>query len=164
MTKNALRRAFEPQPVPTDYIHRAAIRLVLRPRTFYANARDLSLLENYTAAQVPRYGNLCTPTIIITGDRDTMVSPDINARVLAAAIPCAKLVLLRNVGHMPHHAAPEIVIASIDELVRGGSSRLSSTDLETQRPRLVPMQRVCESKTGPAPVLFDERQQLRKHA
>jgi len=49
-------------------------------------ARDLALLERFTAAQVPRYADLHTPTVIISGERDTMVSPDINARVLAATL------------------------------------------------------------------------------
>jgi len=110
------RSVFEPQAVPDDYLRRAAIRLVLRPKTFFANARDLALLENFIAAQVPSYVDLRSPTIIITGDRDTMVSPKINACALAATLPQAKLVFLKGVGHMPHHAAPEAVAAAIDEL------------------------------------------------
>ena len=35
---------------------------------------------------------------------------------LAAILPQAKLVFLKGVGHMPHHAAPEAVAAAIDEL------------------------------------------------
>ena len=110
------RSVFEPQAVPEDYLHRAAIRLVLRPKTFFANARDLALLKSFIAAQVPCYAGLRSPTIIITGDCDTMVSPDINARALAAALPRAKLVFLKGVGHMPHHASPEAVAAAVDEL------------------------------------------------
>jgi hypothetical protein len=59
---------------------------------------------------------LRSPTILITGDRDTMVSPKVNACALAAALPRAKLVLLKGVGHMSHHAVPEAVAAAIDEL------------------------------------------------
>ena len=95
------RTVFEPQAVPPDYVRRAAIPLVLRPKTFFANARDLALLEKFIAAQVPRYVDLRSPTIIITGDCDTMVSPEINACALAATLPRAKLVFLKGVGHMP---------------------------------------------------------------
>ena len=77
----------------------------------------VALLERFVAAQVPRYADLRTPTVIITGDRDTMVSPQSNARVLAATLPGAKLVLLKDVGHMPHHAAPEVIANAIEELV-----------------------------------------------
>jgi pimeloyl-ACP methyl ester carboxylesterase len=69
--------------------------------------------------------------VIITGDRDTVVSPHINARALAATLPSAKLVLLKDVGHMPHHAAPEIVAAAIDDLMPADdrTSRTASRDL-----------------------------------
>jgi pimeloyl-ACP methyl ester carboxylesterase len=110
------RSVFEPQGVPDNYLHRAAISLVLRPSTFFANARDLALLKSFIVTQVPRYAGLRSPTIIITGDCDTMVSPDINARALAAALPRAKLIFLKGVGHMSHHAAPDTVAAAIDEL------------------------------------------------
>jgi pimeloyl-ACP methyl ester carboxylesterase len=122
MVNDALRSVFEPQAVPENYMRRAAIRLVLRPKTFYSNARDLARIESFIAAQVPRYVDLDAPTVIITGDCDTMVSPHINARALAATLPRAKLVLLKDIGHMPHHAAPDVVAAAIDELVSGEAS------------------------------------------
>jgi len=117
LAKGASRCVFEPQTVPANYLRKAAILMVLRPKNFYSNAMDLVWLERFITAQVPRYVDLRTPTVIITGDRDTLVSPHINARVLAATLPCAKLVVLRNIGHMPHHAAPEVVTAAINELV-----------------------------------------------
>jgi pimeloyl-ACP methyl ester carboxylesterase len=117
LAASASRSVFEPQAVPDDYVRRAAILLVLRPKTFYWNARDLALLESFTAAQVPRYVDLRTPTVIITGDCDTLVSPQLNAQALAAILPRAKLVLLKNIGHMPHHAAPDVVAAAVEELV-----------------------------------------------
>jgi pimeloyl-ACP methyl ester carboxylesterase len=103
--------------VPDDYMRRAAIRLVLRPKTFHANALDLAQIKRFITAQVPHYAELVAPTVIITGDADTTVSPQINARALAATLPRAKLVLLKDIGHMPHHAAPDVVAAAIDELV-----------------------------------------------
>ena len=124
MAPGASRGAFGPQSVPEDYLRRAAIRLVLRPKNFHSNARDLALLKSFIAAQVPRYASLRTPTVIITGDRDTLVSPEINARAFAAAVPGARLVLLKNVGHMPHHAAPRVVAAAIAALMPGGRTRL----------------------------------------
>src|SRR5215203_835863 len=50
MIDGVSRSVFEPQTVPPDYVRRAAIRLVLRPKTFFANARDLALLQNFIAA------------------------------------------------------------------------------------------------------------------
>src|SRR3954469_12358669 len=124
LVESVLRSVFEPQIVPDNYLQRAAIRLVLRPQNFYSNARDLVLLKNFITAQVPRYVELRVPTVIITGDQDALVSPDINARVLAATLPCAKLMFLKGVGHMAHHAAPEVVSVALAELQASNFSSL----------------------------------------
>jgi pimeloyl-ACP methyl ester carboxylesterase len=123
LIESASRAIFEPQAVPEGYLRQAAIRLVLRPKTFYSNARDLALLKDFVTRQVPRYAKLRARTIIISGDCDSVVSPEINARALAAALPSAKLVLLKDIGHMPHHAAPGVVAGAVDELTRVAAGR-----------------------------------------
>ena len=107
---------FAPQEAPADYAERAAIALVLRPQTFLANARDVAGLNAFVTRQAPGYASIKAPTVIIAGDRDTIVSPDIHARALAAKLPNSKLVVLEGVGHMPHHVAPDRVVAAIDEV------------------------------------------------
>jgi pimeloyl-ACP methyl ester carboxylesterase len=107
---------FAPQKAPADYAERAAIALVLRPQTFLANARDVAGLHAFVTRQAPRYATIKAPTVIITGDRDTIVSPDIHARALAAKLPNSRLVVLEGVGHMPHHVATDRVVAAIDEV------------------------------------------------
>jgi pimeloyl-ACP methyl ester carboxylesterase len=112
----AVGTVFAPQDAPADYADRAAIALVLRPQTFLANARDVAGLHAFVTRQAPFYNRIKAPTVIITGDRDTVVSPDIHARALAAKLPNSKLVVLDGIGHMPHHVAPDRVIAAIDEV------------------------------------------------
>jgi pimeloyl-ACP methyl ester carboxylesterase len=56
------------------------------------------------------------PVVIVAGDRDTTVSPDIHSKALAAAIPNAKLIILPGVGHIIHHAKAELVIGEIDAI------------------------------------------------
>jgi pimeloyl-ACP methyl ester carboxylesterase len=107
---------FAPQVAPADYTDRAAIALVLRPQAFLANARDVAGLHAFVTRQAPRYSGIKAPTVIITGDRDTVVSPDIHARALAAKLPNSKLVVLEGVGHMPHYAVPDRVAAAIDDV------------------------------------------------
>lgn len=107
---------FAPQAVPDDYVRRAAGRLVLRPPEFIANAQDLAALKAFVAAQVPRYRDIAVPTVIIAGDRDSIVSSQINARATARLIPRARLVVLEGMGHMIPHAAAEAIAAEIEEL------------------------------------------------
>lgn len=111
------RGVFAPQPMPEGYAERAAIRLVLRPTTFLANARDVAGLLEFVTGQVPRYPQIKAPVAIITGERDDIVSPVIHSQAFAKAVPQTKLTLLPNVGHMPHYAAPEKIEAAIDEII-----------------------------------------------
>jgi pimeloyl-ACP methyl ester carboxylesterase len=48
-----------------------------------------------------------------------VVPPAVHAQPLAAALPRARLVLLRGVGHMPHYAASDSVAEAIDEITDG---------------------------------------------
>jgi pimeloyl-ACP methyl ester carboxylesterase len=67
--------------------------------------------------QAPRYGDIRTPTVVISGDADRTVSTNIHARPFAAAVPGAKLIVLPEVGHMVQNAAPDLVMSEIDAMV-----------------------------------------------
>lgn len=114
-----LGSAFLPQLPPRGYIKRTAALLLLRPRTFLANARDVADLRAFHARQAGRYAALAAPTVIMTGTRDLVVAPRRHAFVFAAAVPGAKLVVLPGIGHMLHHAATERVIAEIEIIASG---------------------------------------------
>jgi pimeloyl-ACP methyl ester carboxylesterase len=118
LIKRGVAGVFVPQRPPPDYMRRTAARLVLRPAEFVANAQDLAALKSFVTAQVPRYRAIAAPTVIISGDRDTVVSIDLHARAAAALIAGAELVVLDGIGHMPQHAAAEGIIAAIDGLER----------------------------------------------
>jgi pimeloyl-ACP methyl ester carboxylesterase len=107
---------FAPQSAPADYVRRAAVRLLLRPAEFIANAQDLAALKPFVTAQAPHYGEISAPTVILTGGADTTVSPHIHARAIAAAVPHARLITLAGVGHMPHHVDADAVVAAIAHL------------------------------------------------
>lgn len=107
---------FAPQPVPTDYVRRAAIRLLLRPAEFVANAQDIAVLKKFVTTQASRYGEIAAPTVVLTGGADITVSPHIHARAIAAAVPDVRLVVLDGVGHMPHHTHTDAVAAAIGQL------------------------------------------------
>lgn len=119
LADSAVQTVFSPQMPPADYSRRSALMLGLRPAEFLANAGDVAGLLAFVTAQAPRYRQITAPTVIIAGDRDTTVSPRIHSQALAAMLPQAKLVMLEGVGHMPHYAAPERVVAAIDEIAAG---------------------------------------------
>ena len=82
----------------------------------WAERRDVAGLNAFVTRQASRYASIKAPTVIITGDRDTVVSPDIHARAFAAKLPQSKLVVLEGVGHMPHHVAPDQIVSAIDDI------------------------------------------------
>jgi pimeloyl-ACP methyl ester carboxylesterase len=113
---SAVANVFEPQIPPPDYLRHAATRLVLRPQEFIANAQDVAALKEFVTAQMPRYGGITAPTVIISGDHDNTVHLETHARVAAKTIPGAKLIVLEGIGHMPHHVAAGSIVAVVEEL------------------------------------------------
>jgi pimeloyl-ACP methyl ester carboxylesterase len=117
LTGPGARNVFLPQAMPPDFVSDTATPLLLRPREFLANARDLVTLKAAVAEQAPRYGEIGAPTVVITGDSDKTVSPGIHSRPFAASVPNAKLIVLPGVGHMVQNAAPELVMGEIDAVI-----------------------------------------------
>lgn len=115
---SGIRTAFAPQLPPRHYLRDSAAFLLLRPRAFLANARDMANLQIFLARQATRYRELDVPTVIIQGDRDVIVPFEKHGKALAAAAPHAKLVVLLGIGHMPHHAVTDRVVTEIEVLVR----------------------------------------------
>jgi pimeloyl-ACP methyl ester carboxylesterase len=117
VTRSGARNAFLPQTMPENFVSDTATPLLLRPREFLANARDLVTLKAAVREQFPRYGEISVPTVVIAGDADNTVWPTIHSRPFAAAVPNAKLIILPGVGHIVQNAAPERVIHEIDEMI-----------------------------------------------
>jgi pimeloyl-ACP methyl ester carboxylesterase len=117
LSKPAARSVFAPQTMPAGFVKDSATPLLLRPRELLANAWELVTLKAAVAEQAPRYGNIKAPVVVITGDTDTTVSPNIHSRRLAAAVPNAKLIVLRGVGHMVQYAASELVVREIEAMI-----------------------------------------------
>jgi pimeloyl-ACP methyl ester carboxylesterase len=111
------RDVFLPQIMPPSFVADTATPLLLRPREFLANARDLATLKAAVHEQAPRYGNIKAPVVVISGDLDKTVTTSIHSRPFARAVSDAKLIVLPGVGHMVQYAAPELVIAEIDAMI-----------------------------------------------
>ncbi len=107
---------FAPQEMPEEFVTDTATPLLLRPREFMANARDLVTLKAAVAEQAPRYAEIKVPVTIISGDVDKTVSTGIHSRPLAATAPNAKLIVLPGVGHMVQQVAPDLVIAEVEAM------------------------------------------------
>ena len=111
--KSALRGVFAPNPTPENYSDRTRLPLVFRPAQFLANAEDVYDIAAHVARLSPRYGEIRTPTAIVTGDSDGVVYAHIHSTGSARDIPGATLTVLPGIGHSPHYSAPEAALKAI---------------------------------------------------
>jgi pimeloyl-ACP methyl ester carboxylesterase len=121
----AVASVFAPGGPPAHYVETTKLPLVLRPAHFLANAEDVVDLKPFVTEWAPRYREIRTPTVVVTGDRDGIVYAHIHSVGCVRDIPGAVLTTLPGVGHSPHHSAPDAVIAAILEAERralGGAS------------------------------------------
>ena len=127
----AVASVFAPGAPPADYADTTKLPLVLRPAHFLANAEDVVDLKPFVTEWAPRYREIRTPTLIVTGDRDGVVYAHIHSVGCARDIPGAVLTTLPGIGHSPHHSAPDAVIAAILEAERralGGAPRSQAAE------------------------------------
>ncbi len=108
--------ALLPQTMPEGYVSDTAVPLLLRPDEFLANAHDMATLKDSVTVRAPLYNNIAVPVVVITGDADKTVSPDIHSRAFAAAVPGAKLIVLPGVGHLVQNAALEQIVSAIETM------------------------------------------------
>lgn len=108
---------FAPETPPAGLIEQTAAKLALRPQAFRASAEDIRGLKARLAAFVPRYGEIAAPTVVLAGDRDHVVSTDIHARALVAAVDGARLVVLPGAGHALQHTRTPEIVAEIERML-----------------------------------------------
>jgi pimeloyl-ACP methyl ester carboxylesterase len=127
LADQSARRVFLPQAMPQNFVRDTATLLLLRPREFLANARDLVTLKGAVAEQASHYGKIRMPVTVIAGDIDKTVSTSIHSRPFAAVVPNAKLIVLPGVGHMIQNVASELVVSEIEAMLsRIGAGRVEA--------------------------------------
>ncbi|MBL8576622.1 MAG: alpha/beta hydrolase [Mesorhizobium sp.] len=114
--RGATKCVFAPNMMPEDYLRRAQIPLVLRPRAFRANAADVEGLYRFALENASRYPEIIAPAVVISGDADTVVYEEIHSIGLVRDIPDAELVWVRNLGHKPDWITPDLAVAAIEKL------------------------------------------------
>src|SRR5262249_40078747 len=104
---------FAPAQAPEGYIDDAGVPLAFRPQAFIASARDVCATKSEFALQAPRYGEIYAPTVIVSADKDRVVSPKRHASALSVELAAAELVTAPGAGHMPHRIRPDLLIEGV---------------------------------------------------
>jgi pimeloyl-ACP methyl ester carboxylesterase len=130
--RSATKSVFAPNRVPPDYIESTKAMQALRPAAFRHNAREIAALSDWARKASPGYRTIKAPTVIITGDTDGIVSPQIHSKHLARDIGGAKLVVVSNLGHKSDYIASDLAIAAIEK-VAGHKVSLTSARRAVER-------------------------------
>lgn len=112
----ATTRVFSPNRRRETYVSEGAPALVLRPENFRYNAEDVANLLDYVVRVSPRYPEIKTPAVIISGDSDPVVLANIHSVGLRRDIQNSELIWLKGVGHKPDYVATDLAIAAIEKL------------------------------------------------
>ena len=117
MIRAGLSRAFDPQS-PSDRYVKLADSLWLRRKQLKAYVEDETGLNESLRKMSKRYQEIKIPVVIVTGDRDQIVSPNENARLLHAAIPNSQLIELKNTGHEIPQTNPESIDTALSMITQ----------------------------------------------
>lgn len=121
----AIRGVFAPNPRPAGYVEATHALAALRPMTFRHNSQEVAALSEWARGASRGYRRIKAPTVIITGDTDSTVSPEVHSRQLARDISGSTLIVVHNLGHKSDYVANDLAIAAIEK-VAGHSSDLKA--------------------------------------
>lgn len=110
------RAVFSPNRPMEDFVRRTGVALVLRPWHFRSNATDVARLFDYVTRTAPRYREIRSPAVIVTGDGDTIVLPRVHALGLQRDLQDAELLWVTNLGHKPDYIATDLAVAALEKL------------------------------------------------
>lgn len=112
----ATKAVFAPNQPPAGYVEKTKALQAIRPKAFWHNAKEIAALSDWAKVASKQYRHIKAPTIVITGDTDRIVSPDIHAGHLARDIPGARLIVVHNLGHKSDYIANDLAIAAIERV------------------------------------------------
>ena len=105
---------FAPNPAPAKYAATTGAALALPLRTLVSNAVQVNGLYAHVVEMETQYHGLQVPVELVHGAADTVVPALIHSVPFSARVPSARLTLLPDAGHMPHHTHPEAVVAAVE--------------------------------------------------
>ncbi len=111
--ERAIERVFAPDPVPDGYIDHFSVNLTLRVSQLQLNANQIDTLHGHVEAMSGGYPALTMPIEVVHGTADKTVGLQYHSERLEAEVENVRLTRLEGIGHMPHHADPEAVVAAI---------------------------------------------------
>ena len=112
----AIKHIFAPMKVPLLFSRLYSVPMASRPSQLKSLADDTVTMPDSAARLSKYYTELQTPVRIIAGAEDQIVSTEEQSARLHLELHNSELQVLDGVGHMTHHARPDLVVEAVDEL------------------------------------------------
>jgi pimeloyl-ACP methyl ester carboxylesterase len=121
LLKKELQKAFYPDSVPEEYLRHASSSW-LRHKQVRAILEDEYSLDKDLEKIGRHYSEISIPVVIVTGDRDKVVSAKHNAYRLKTSIAHSQLIELKNTGHQVPQTHPESIFSAVTLISNSSSS------------------------------------------
>lgn len=108
---------FAPSAAPEGYASRIGATLALPSRALGVNADQVNGLLSHVRAMQGEYPRLALPVEMVHGAHDPIVPLEIHSVPLSRLLPRARLTVLEDAGHMPHHTHLDAVEEAVLRLV-----------------------------------------------
>jgi pimeloyl-ACP methyl ester carboxylesterase len=112
----AIKQIFAPMKVPLLFSRLYSVPMASRPSQLKSVAADTVTMPANAARLSERYTELQMPVRIIAGTDDQIVSTEEQSARLHLELHNSEIQLLEGVGHMTHHARPDLVVDAVSEL------------------------------------------------
>lgn len=111
-----IKHMFAPMPVPLLFSRLYSVPMASRPTQLKSVADDTTTMPASAARLSQHYSEIETPVRIIAGADDKIVTTADQSVRLNRELPNSEIQILDGVGHMTHHARPDLVVAAVNEL------------------------------------------------
>jgi pimeloyl-ACP methyl ester carboxylesterase len=118
MAPETLRRVFAPCAVPERFRQTYPLALAMRTSQMLAVDEEAAMLLGATKILRRHYRELHVPVHLIAGSDDRIVDTEAHSARLHEELATSTFHRLPGCGHMVHHAAPDAVVAAIEEIGR----------------------------------------------
>jgi len=125
----SIKSIFEPEVAREDYREGAQAEILLRPSKIINNSYYSYNLRRHLETMSEDYADIKTPFLIFAGNRDYIVNSKRQSERFHNAVAASEYILLKGVGHMPHHTQTQILADKIGRMSKGEALTPGKTEL-----------------------------------
>jgi pimeloyl-ACP methyl ester carboxylesterase len=113
MLKLIQRQMFAPQPVPRGWEESFPYQQQIHPAAMVFEGEDAAAIMPMSPTGTINIAAVRTPTQILTGTSDRIIEDERQGKLLSRLLADARLTEVEGVGHMLHHARPDLIVEAV---------------------------------------------------